>query len=210
VTFVGEFVSTGDLVFDVGANRGDFARACSPLGVRVVCVEPQPHLCDTLRTMPVEVVQAAVGEREGSLTLHLSDDDRFASGSQAWVDGHRGLWGWQSATTTTVPMLTLDMLISRFGEPAFVKVDTERFEDRVMAGLSVPVRAMSLEYVGGCHLLGADDQVTVKALTLAAALADYRCRFAAESSRWVSDWLDLTGALALLPSLDWGDVYLSC
>ena len=42
---------------------------------------------------------------------------------------------------------TLDLLIERFGAPAFIKIDVEGAEPSVLAGLSRPVRALSFEYL---------------------------------------------------------------
>ncbi len=42
---------------------------------------------------------------------------------------------------------TLDLLIERFGAPAFIKMDVEGAEPGVLAGLSHPVRALSFEYL---------------------------------------------------------------
>jgi hypothetical protein len=46
----------------------------------------------------------------------------------------------------TVPCLTLDGLIRDHGRPAFAKIDVEGFEDRVLAGLSTPLPALSFEF----------------------------------------------------------------
>jgi hypothetical protein len=43
-------------------------------------------------------------------------------------------------------MTTLDALIARHGEPRFVKIDVEGFEDEVVAGLSRPLHSLSLEF----------------------------------------------------------------
>jgi FkbM family methyltransferase len=203
-------LSSGQLVFDVGANRGDFARSCLAAGAQVVCVEPQDALCKELEALAVDVVHAAVGASEGLVELYVSDNSLYASARSDWVDGHRAYWSWKTADTVTVKQVTLDSLIARFGMPDFVKIDTEGFEDKVMAGLSVPIRAFSLEYHGGRYAVKAADGVTARAIRMAADLdADYKFRFAAESVRWVSEWMDVDGAVGLLDSLDWGDVYVA-
>src|SRR5688500_20116612 len=64
-----QFVSRGDLVFDLGAHAGNRTRAFAAIGCRVVAVEPQPDFARLLRTLfvasqNVVVISADVG-REG-------------------------------------------------------------------------------------------------------------------------------------------------
>jgi hypothetical protein len=46
-----------------------------------------------------------------------------------------------------VEMTTLDLLIERFGKPAFVKMDVEGAEAGVLASLSEPIRTLSFEFL---------------------------------------------------------------
>ncbi len=45
-----------------------------------------------------------------------------------------------------MPVLTLDRMMAAFGPPRFIKIDVEGFEDRVLAGLSQGVPALSFEF----------------------------------------------------------------
>src|SRR3712207_7831831 len=69
-----ELVRPGDLVFDVGANIGEFTGAFRDLGARVVAVEPQPRLGEHLRRRfgsdpGITVVGTAVSDHAGEATL---------------------------------------------------------------------------------------------------------------------------------------------
>jgi FkbM family methyltransferase len=90
-----------------------------------------------------------VGAAPGCLTLHVSPrTPTVTSGSPrflaeatrvpgfAWVD-----WSQQ----IKVPVTTLDRLIKAHGLPAFVKIDVDGMEHEVLAGLSVPLSALSFE-----------------------------------------------------------------
>lgn len=204
MTLLPEFVRPGDLVFDVGANRGEFARACLELGARVVCVEPQPAAAEALRELPVVVVQAAVSDRHGIASLHVSGDDRYSSLLPEWIDAHRGYWGWAERASISVPQLTLDSLVRNHGMPDFLKVDTEGLEDRVLAGMTVKPDRLSFEYHGGRYPLDVALDVAGRCVAM---LPDYRFRMAAESTRWATDWLGWEAAHEALQALDWGDVY---
>ena len=154
--FYSQFVSRGDLVFDLGAHAGNRTRAFAAIGCRVVAVEPQPDFARLLRTLfaaspNVEVIKAAVGGEEGRASLLISErTPTVTTIATAWheararePDFSHVKWNRQMEIETT----TLDLMIERFGLPAFVKIDVEGAEPSVLAGLSRPVRALSFEYL---------------------------------------------------------------
>ena len=153
------FVADGDLVFDVGAHLGDRTAAFAGLGARVVALEPQPSLLPWLRRLVgrrpgVTVVPAAVGPEAGVASLAVSDaHPTLSTLADTWRDAvvqanptfHSVRWN----RSTEVEVTTMDALISQFGEPRFCKIDVEGFEADVLAGLSVPIEALSIEFVSG-------------------------------------------------------------
>ena len=154
--FYSQFVSRGDLVFDLGAHAGNRTRAFAAMACRVVAVEPQPDFARLLRMLfagspDVEVIEAAVGEETGHTSLLISErTPTVTTIATAWheararePDFSHVEWNRQIDIETT----TLDLLIERFGTPAFVKIDVEGAEPSVLAGLSHPVPALSFEYL---------------------------------------------------------------
>ncbi len=145
---------SGALVFDVGANVGVFSSVFASLGARVVAVEPNSdcvrHIQISYATQKIEVIQAAVGSRNGLAVLNLSDErDDLSSLSQEWIGvmerehtEYKDLW----AKQVTVPLLTLDTLIEHYGVPDFIKIDVEGFEEFVLDGLSAQPPLLSFEF----------------------------------------------------------------
>ncbi|RPI54682.1 MAG: FkbM family methyltransferase [Acidobacteria bacterium] len=154
--FYSQFVSRGDLVFDLGAHAGNRTRAFAAMGCRVVAVEPQPDFARLLRLLMarspnVDVIEAAVGEKGGRGSLLISErTPTVTTIAAAWhasrsrePDFAHVKWNRQIDVETT----TLDLLIERFGTPDFVKLDVEGAEPSVLAGLRRPVPALSFEYL---------------------------------------------------------------
>lgn len=190
------FVAPGDLVFDIGAHLGDRTRAFSALGARVVAVEPQPHLLPWLRVLVgrhprVELRGEAVGDRQGTTELAISRlNPTISSASRRWREKMGREPGFRTArweTMVRVPMTTLDRLVEEHGMPAFCKIDVEGFEAHVLAGLSRPLPALSVEFVTGAL----DD--TLAALDRLGTLGTYRFNVVEGESRhfhfpdWVSE-----------------------
>lgn len=214
--FYRQFLRRGDLAFDIGAHVGSRVRAWRRIGARVVAVEPQPDCLRVLRLLygrspAVRIVPSAVGARAGRARLAVSSATPTVSTmAPAWIDevtrDHRfARVRWDSSIT--VPVTTLDELITAHGEPAFVKIDVEGFEVQVLSGLTRPLRALSFEYLPPAH----DDAMA--ALDLVAGLGRYRYNYSPiETMRWAGpDWVDAAGLVRLLerhrPLGRSGDVY---
>jgi len=100
---------------------------------------------------------------------------------------------------TRVRVVTLDSVIASFGTPRYIKIDTEGFEEQVLAGLSTPIELISVEFIPGFRHLS---RYVVRRLM---SLGNYRFNpvvgetgtFA--SSQWrassaTSTWLDALDA----------------
>jgi hypothetical protein len=112
---------------------------------------------------------------------------------------------WQE--TDEVPVTTLDALIAAYGVPRFCKIDVEGFEAEVLAGLSRPVAALSVEFVAGAV------QVAVACVRRLGALGRYEFNaIPGEEREFVSErWLTADQICAWLTAgaggASSGDVY---
>jgi len=117
-------------------------------------VEPNPdcarHIERTTSLESVEVLQAAVSNRNGEAVLKVSDrKDKMSSLSDEWRSAvarensdYEGMWNREVA----VPTITLDAMIERYGLPYYVKIDVEGHEEQALQGLSKLPELVSFEF----------------------------------------------------------------
>jgi FkbM family methyltransferase len=149
------FMAPGDIVFDIGAHVGDRVSSFRRLGARVVALEPQPLLQRALHHIHgcdpgVFLVPAAAGAENRQAVLHInSRNPTVSTMSDAFMVEAFGADGWEDQvwdSVISVPVITLDALISKFGPPVFIKIDVEGVEDEVLQGLTQSVPALSFEF----------------------------------------------------------------
>jgi FkbM family methyltransferase len=144
-----------DLVLDVGANRGQFAllmRQISPAS-RIVSFEPIPAEAAVFRRVfagdgQVSLEECALGEEEGSATLHLSGCTDSSSllpmGLQSEYFPATGEVG-----TLRVSVRTLDSFRDAWagGERALLKLDVQGFELSALRGGTEALTRCTFVYV---------------------------------------------------------------
>jgi FkbM family methyltransferase len=211
------FVGPGDLVFDVGAHLGDRTAAFAALGARVVALEPQPGLARWLVRLVgkhpgVSILRKAVGREEGTASLAVSRAHPTVSTlAHGWrrsvARANPTFRGIRWEESVEVPVTTLDLLIADHGEPRFCKIDVEGHEAEVLAGLSRPLPALSLEFVAGTL------EVAVSCVRRLRELGEYEFNVIPGERRsfLLENWLDGTGIEAWLiagaAGLSSGDLY---
>ena len=175
--FYSEFIKSGDLVFDVGANKGNRTVIFLELGAKVVAVEPQKECYEHLVKRfgdTIDLIKLGLGEKESTATMYVSGSTLISSFSKDHVDvmkedRFKGAdWG----DTIEIEMTTMDVLIGKYGTPAFCKIDVEGYEYDVLKGLSKPLKALSLEYI-----VPENTQVLVDCLAHLSSLGNIECNF---------------------------------
>lgn len=132
------------LVFDVGANRGQYAERLRSAGYagRIVSFEPLsgPHAILTAAAARdagwTIYPPAAVGAASSSVTIRIYGDDSLSS-IHDFVPEAAAEKGRSLVATETVPVVALDAVFDDFvrpGDKVFLKIDVQGAERDVLAG----------------------------------------------------------------------------
>jgi FkbM family methyltransferase len=154
--FYAQFFQVGDVVFDIGANQGEYAEVFAGEGARVVAVEPNTAFTTRLRALArgadIRPVFAAVGDEPGTAVLNVCSYPGLSTlcdPSVEWIQEapEQETVSWTHALE--VPVTTIDLLASDFGEPEYVKIDVEGSEHNVLRGMTFRPRYLSFEFGAG-------------------------------------------------------------
>jgi FkbM family methyltransferase len=134
-----------DLVFDVGANVGQFAVSIRQAGYvgRIVSFEPQSaawaKLADACKSDPLwdAAPRAAVGRDDGEVTLNISANSCSSSALEMLSTHLAAAPNSAYVASETVPVRRLDTIAASYlssDSRLLIKMDTQGFEDRVLDG----------------------------------------------------------------------------
>ncbi len=203
--FYSSFIHPGSLVFDVGANLGNYAEALIAIGATVVAVEPDPRnlkiLRKRLKSDRAHIVPCALGKGEGTAELRFaSDRDDVSTLSDQWVEITEAHW----QGTVQVRVRTLDSLAYDYGIPKYVKVDAEGYDAEVLRGMSFRPEMVSFEFLPR-DMKTAQECTKLLHEYLFNFVIEERSRF--ELENWVSSE-EIHTVLASLPKgVLYGDVF---
>jgi FkbM family methyltransferase len=151
--FYSQFFQVGDVVFDLGANQGEYAEVLAGEGARVVAVEPNSAFAARLqafaREADIHPVFAAIGDTPGTAVLNVCSEPGLSTlvdPSIEWIEESPDYETVSWTHTLEVPVTTLDLLARDFGEPEYVKIDVEGFEIKVLRGMTFRPRYLSFEF----------------------------------------------------------------
>jgi len=136
-------------VWDIGACHGHFALLCVRQGARhVLAIEPAAPNIEGLRehlaanpalAERIEVLQAAISDRDGSVVLALDGTDGTLN--QIQVPGVPQYARGARPSTSTVDARQVDSLVAARGAaPGLIKIDVEGAEALVLAGAAQVLR----------------------------------------------------------------------
>jgi len=132
-----------DVVFDVGANAGQYGQKLRELGFtgRLVSLEPVSEAYAELERLAAadgawEAICVAASDVDGEITLNVTGDSRSSSvlpRNERFADKA----GWAPKESRSVPARRLDGLVEellRPGERAYLKLDIQGYERHVLDG----------------------------------------------------------------------------
>ncbi len=215
VSFLKQFISPNELVFDVGANIGKKTDLYLEAGAHVICIEPQANCCEILQkkygsSSRVRIVSKGLSYYNGTVSFSVcSQANTISTCSKEWQTSSRFTGDYVWDKQITIPVTTLDDLIEQFGKPVFCKIDVENYEFEVLKGLSQPIRFLSFEFA---HETAYNTQRCLDRLT---ELGYTRFNFALSENPvlMLNDWtiaaelMNILQQRGIADRLLWGDIY---
>ncbi len=134
-----------DLVFDIGANTGQFASELRSVGYkgRLISFEPLPEACQALMTAAVRDPlwqvhpQSALGDMDGEIMINIAGNS-VSSSILPMLEAHStAAKGSAFIGKVKVPIVQLDSVAGEYlngSEKYFIKIDTQGFEWEVLNG----------------------------------------------------------------------------
>lgn len=200
--FYSQFVAPGDLVFDIGANIGVYTEVFVSLGAKVVAVEPNPEcvrqILRQVSPASATVIQSAVGDKEGTAKLNICSDPGLSSMNADWVNLAKNFPAFKRvewAKEIEVNVTTIDLLCQKNGQPKFLKIDVEGYEDKVLAGMSTPISCISFEFASGRI------EIAQRCLQILGSLYLFNYTIGEEGQLELSEWVSSDDLRKIIPTV---------
>jgi FkbM family methyltransferase len=122
-----------NLIFDVGAHKGEDTAFYLAKGYRVVAIEAHPTFCELLAKRfqgavasgQLTILNTAISRKAGKIDFFINDDNSvWGTTNPEWVDRNRQL-GASAVKKLVVDSCRLSDVVKRFGVPHYCKIDIE-------------------------------------------------------------------------------------
>jgi FkbM family methyltransferase len=147
-----------NLVFDIGYNHGEFSRAVLEKykGCKIIALEANESLyLQQVGSIPeVTLINSLVSNEDNTeKAFYINHQDGISTASEDFTQNSRfargskyvfNTGGWNGAVQ--VKTITLDSILSKYGDPDLIKIDVEGYEETVIAGLTKKVPLLCFEF----------------------------------------------------------------
>ena len=140
------------LVFDVGANHGEWSKQNLQAGLakRIIAVEASPTTFDILRSRisssQIELIHSAVSAKPGVITFYNASAHTLSTTNKDWLTSPESRFCGTKFQEVTVPTVTLDKMIEVYGQPDLIKIDVEGGELDAVRSLTQKVHLLCFEW----------------------------------------------------------------
>lgn len=142
------------LLFDIGANIGRWAIA-NNTGNTIISIEASPYTFSKLvnnvssykNITPLHYAVSS-SDKETVTFYHCTGADTISTLDKEWLSSEESRFGYfkNSIVEITVPVISIDTLIEKYGVPDLIKVDVEGAEDIVLQSISQKVDTLCFEW----------------------------------------------------------------
>lgn len=141
---------TKKLLFDIGANHGIYTDVNRSNYESCILVDANPSLIQELQTkykgdLNVHIILGLVSNKE-SETFYISNADTISTADPEWITQSRFSKNYTWSPIQGVPTISLDKLVSMYGEPDLLKIDVEGYEYNVLLSLTKKVPKLCFEW----------------------------------------------------------------
>ena len=134
----------------MGANEGKYTDINLNKFDKYILVEANPSLAEKLRqkykTNPaIQIVEAIASNKENE-TFYISNADTISTSDLEWIRQSRFSNNYMWRPVEGIQTVSLDRLISIYGEPTLLKIDVEGYEYNVLQSLTKKVKLLCFEW----------------------------------------------------------------
>jgi FkbM family methyltransferase len=133
-----------NLVFDIGAHKGEDTAFYLAKGFSVVAIEANPAFCnliaerfkDAVSSRTLTILNVAISRTAGKIDFYVNEDNSvFGTTKSAWVERNRQL-GQGNVKKIVVDSAPLSDIAKRFGVPRYCKIDIEGNDVEALASFT--------------------------------------------------------------------------
>jgi FkbM family methyltransferase len=152
LAFYNQYLSPGNVCFDIGAHTGEVSSVLLRLKCKVIGFEPldscEPKLTQLAMLNKEHFIyhKAAVSNQKGWAPLYVGSHPELSTLSTDFVEEYKKQKIFTWAPAVPVQTLTIQDAIDLYSLPYFIKMDAEGYEPLILEKLHTPIPYIQLEW----------------------------------------------------------------